>query len=515
MWTAAHAKRLVFLVHRWTGVAVCVLMALWVVSGVVMLFVGYPKLLPTERLAQLPPLPSAGCCVPVEVALRHSRSPEAVQQITLTTIAGRPSYRLKDGDGSLRVVYASTGLLAPAVDAPAALRSAQAFIPGATGIVQGQTQDDRWTHSGLLDPHRPLFRVQMADAEATLLYVSSTTGEVVMDAPRSQRYWNFVGAWLHWVYMFRDGSRDPVWSWLVIGLSAVGTVSALAGALVGIWRWRFAGRYKSGAKTPYREFQMRWHHITGLVFGTVMVLWIFSGLMSMNPLGIFSAAQRPNLESYWQGTPGITRPTLTTTDALSVLRTSGFAATEIEWRVLGGSPYLLVCDGGARTRIIRENEAGQPSRAPYSVQERFDANDLVVSARSLLSAPITESELVQQYDAYYLRRGTASMYGAAERDLPVLRLQYDDPGRTLVYISPSTADVVLSADEAQRAGRWLFNFLHSWDLPWILRHPIARETALTIMSIGALTLALTGVVLGFRRLRAFLAHRARPDPSQR
>jgi len=34
--------------------------------------------------------------------------------------------------------------------------------------------------------------------------------------------------------MFRDGSKDPVWSWLVIVLSAVGTVSAFTGAVAGI-----------------------------------------------------------------------------------------------------------------------------------------------------------------------------------------------------------------------------------------------------------------------------------------
>lgn len=514
MWTAAHAKRLVFLVHRWTGVAVCVLMALWVVSGVVMLFVGYPKLLPAERLAQLPPLPSAGCCVPVEAALRHSLAPESVQQITLTTIAGRPSYRLKDGDGSLRVVYASTGLLAPAVDAPAALLSAQAFIPGATGVVQGRTQDDRWTHSGLLDQHRPLFRVQMADASNTLLYVSSVTGEVVMDATRSQRYWNFVGAWLHWVYMFRDGSRDPIWSWLVIGLSAVGTVSALAGALVGIWRWRFAGRYKSGAKTPYREFQMRWHHITGLVFGTVMVLWIFSGLMSMNPLGIFNAEQRPDLKAYRQGTPGSTRPALATNDALALMRTHGFETRELEWRVLGGMPYLLASDATAATRIIQPDEVDQPNGAPYRVLERFPMEDLKAFARPLLSATIATTTALQEYDAYYFRRGNASMYAAAERDLPVLRLNFEDQGRTQVYISPSTGDVVLSVDKDQRTGRWLFNLLHSWDLPWMLRQPFIRDTVLVALSVGAMALALTGIILGYRRLMRSAGYR-RNEPVPR
>ena len=43
-------KRLLYQLHRWTGIAACVLMLLWFVSGMVMLFVGYPKLTPWERL---------------------------------------------------------------------------------------------------------------------------------------------------------------------------------------------------------------------------------------------------------------------------------------------------------------------------------------------------------------------------------------------------------------------------------------------------------------------------------
>lgn len=507
MWSVAHAKRFVFLVHRWTGVAACVLMALWVFSGVVMLFVGYPKLLPAERLAALPSLSGIQCCAPVEAALRHSLAPQAVQQITLTTIAGRPSYRIKEGDGALRVVDATTGSASPPVDDGTALRSARAFLPGVDGVVLDRTQDDRWTHSGLLDPHRPLFKVQMDDAAATLLYISSTTGEVVLDVPRHQRYWNYVGAWLHWVYMFRDGSKDPVWSWLVIGLSAVGTISAIAGAFVGIWRWRFHGHYKSGAKTPYREFQMRWHHITGLVFGVVMVLWIFSGLMSMNPMGIFSpAAARPDLRAYEQGFPGTTRPQLSVQEALGLLQTDGFYAREIEWKVLAGQPYLLAFDATGATRVLRRDKSG------YMVQQSLEPEYLAQATPLLFPFKIQSSTLLSSYDTYYYQRGQASMYAAAARNLPVLRLQFEDPGRTVVYVAPETGDVVLSLDRAQRVGRWLFNFLHSWDLSWMLSHAWAREVVLVLLSIGAFALAVTSVVLGYRRLELFVSHKFRGHP---
>ena len=62
-------KRLLFLCHRWLGIVLCLFMALWFLSGVVMMYVGYPKLVTAERLQTLPPLASAGCCVNLEQAL--------------------------------------------------------------------------------------------------------------------------------------------------------------------------------------------------------------------------------------------------------------------------------------------------------------------------------------------------------------------------------------------------------------------------------------------------------------
>lgn len=501
MTAAARAKRLMYLIHRWTGVATCILMVLWLLSGLVMLFVGYPKFSLQERLRALPPLAAPACCVPVEVALAHSQLPTAVQQIALTSIANVPHYRMKLGNGRYLMVDARTGLAAPPVDAAQALASARAFLPHAPAKaqVEDQMDDDRWSHSGALNAHRPLFRVRMHDEAGSLLYVSSTTGEVVMDTTRHERGWNYVGAWLHWLYMFRDGAKDPIWSWLVIGLSAVGTASAVSGALVGIWRWRFSGRYKSGSKTPYREFQMHWHHITGLVFGFILLAWMFSGLMSMNPLGVFDAkGERPNLAAYRQGEPGAIRPTLSTQAALALLANHGFVPSEIEWRVLGGSPYLLARNAAGASRLIVQS-GGSPQ-----VLARWPDEVLARAGARLMASGVDSVATLQQHDRFYFQRKDASMYGAAERRLPVVRLNFSDSGKTSVYLDPATGDVALSVDDAQRLGRWLFNLLHSWDLPAFLRHALAREAALIVLSLGALAIAITGLVIGYRRLRMFV-----------
>jgi len=64
-------KRYLYLAHRWLGIGLGLFVLLWIVSGVVMLFVGYPKLTPEEHLSRLQPL-SADCCIAPGAALAAS-----------------------------------------------------------------------------------------------------------------------------------------------------------------------------------------------------------------------------------------------------------------------------------------------------------------------------------------------------------------------------------------------------------------------------------------------------------
>jgi len=48
--------RLILLLHRYLGIAVGVLMVMWCLSGVVMMYHGYPVLREGDRLAHLEPI---------------------------------------------------------------------------------------------------------------------------------------------------------------------------------------------------------------------------------------------------------------------------------------------------------------------------------------------------------------------------------------------------------------------------------------------------------------------------
>jgi len=59
--------------------------------------------------------------------------------------------------------------------------------------------------------------------------------------------------------------------------------------------------------------------------------------------------------------------------------------------------------------------------------------------------------------------------------------------------------------------RWVFKLLHSWDWLPLLQRPLLRAGLLLAFSAGILAIAVSGVLLGWRRLRA-RPRRARARP---
>jgi len=490
------AKRWTYLVHRWLGIGGCLLMLLWFVSGMVMLFIGYPKLTPGERLAALPTLADARGWQALSVL------PDAVRQeperIVLTTLRGEPAYVVRSG-ANMGAWSALTGQALPPVSAQLAEVSAAQFAGGPAFVGAMPLDEDRWTHSRGLDPHRPLYRVGVGGAQSGDVYVSSRTGEVVLDAPRLQQRWNYVGAWLHWLYFLRMQSVDPVWTWTVIVLSALCTVAAVSGGVVGIWRWRFRGQYRSGSKTPYQEPWMRWHHLIGLMASAFVFTWIFSGLMSMNPLGVFSNSRASLDVARYQGeVPADAGVIAQPAAVLAAVHTPQFVPVEIQWRRIGGELFAVALDGNADSRVVTERGGA------LHVSTAFDADWLQGRVAAMSDARLRRFTLLQAPDAYFYPRAAEAMNGAAVRRFPVAVADFDDAGATRVYVDLATGDPLLTMGKRERVGRWLFSFLHSWDLPALLRQQNSRLVVLLLLSLAGTALCATATVIGYRRLRMTL-----------
>ncbi|RYF75539.1 MAG: PepSY domain-containing protein [Comamonadaceae bacterium] len=511
-------RRWLFLTHRWLGVLLCVFFALWFVSGMVMMYVGYPKLTQAERLQHLPPLGNGTGLLGPRQALDAAQVDGPLRELRLTAgRAGQPVYlvqpdapaaaapgrRATPGSGTV-VIDARSGQRLQGVDAGVALASATAYAQGPTQQAAARhldtVQEDAFTHSRGLDAHRPLHRVQLDDEAHTLLYVSGLTGEVVRDATRTERVWNYAGAWLHWLYMFRGNAFNAYWTDIVNRLSIAGIVVTLIGTVVGVMRWRFGRPYRSGARTPYPGRMMRWHHISGLLFAAITFTWILSGLASMNPWRVFDVGAAPLRRAALQGTPLSPSPDHATPQAL--LAAAGPNTRELRWVPVLGTLSVQAQGPVGRPQLL-------DSRNAQALQ--IDEAALQQAARGLLDAPVARVERLQAYDFHYYDRAPHTMMGGGERPLPMLRVVFDDPQASWVHIDPHTGAVLGRSDQGRRVSRVLFALLHSWDwLPLLERRPL-WDALLIVLSLGGTLLSVTGVVIGWRRLGLKMRPR-RPQP---
>ncbi len=484
-------KRYLYLWHRWLGIGLCLLLALWFGSGLVMLYVGYPKLTPAEHWARLPVLALDDCCVEPDRLLNGLAEP--VNSLRLTSIAGQPHYLLNQAT-QVRAFDARTGQPVAAVDAELALASAAQFAPGVALNYHGLIDEDPWTHTRSLDPDRPLHRLQIADEQRRWLYISSASGAVVRDVTALERGWNWVGAWLHWIYPLRGNWLQPLWHDAVVYLSVAATLLAVLGMVVGLLRWRFSKPYRSGSRSPYPGGFARWHHIGGLLFGLVLVAWIFSGLMSMRPWNLLAGQTAWSQAGYQAGNLQQAAFDLPLPTALARLNANGPPVVELEWRMLGGQSWLIGYAANGQSQIIGLEPEAQ-------ARTQLDSNQLLAAAQAGLPGVVWQSEWVERYDLYYVARAEQSMYGHRLRPLPMLRIRFDDAPATWVQLDPHTGAVLDVLDRNRRLARWLFNLLHSWDLPWLLERPRLREAVLIGFSLGGLLISLSGIVLGWRRIR--------------
>ena len=127
----------------------------------------------------------------------------------------------------------------------------------------------------------PVYHFRFPEKDDAELYLSSQTGNALQYTTRNSRFWAWLGAIPHWIYIkqFRAYGRQP-WVNIVLWISGIATIMAIAGLEIAIYASRKAKR--KGNITPYpKRSWYRWHHLSGIFFGLFVITWIFSGFMSL------------------------------------------------------------------------------------------------------------------------------------------------------------------------------------------------------------------------------------------
>lgn len=459
-------------------------MTIWCLSGFVMMYMDYPRLLPAEQLQGLAPVRSLAAAELDRVAL----SPDLpIASARIEMMAGRPVLRVTPAMDTgqpleqMRVAPErfdlATGAAFDMVSTRDLRQVADSYggFAGVDGplVAINPTAMDQWT----VQAHRsnaPLVRADYGDPSGTQIYLSAASGEVVQQTRFDERFWGWLGAVPHWLYPTLLRQDGALWSQVVIWTSLTGCFLTATGLWAGLARLRRNRDGKSGS--PFGGLWW-WHHIFGLWFGAMTLTWVASGLFSMNPWGFlssdagFAEQERLSGKANW----GAFRV------AVAALPDLPEDTVRIEAAPLGGKMFLAaVSRTGAITRFDR---AGV--RTPL---------DRLTLVRALTRVGrVASLDRLTAEDNYYYGHKTATK-------LPIWRAVLADDQQTRLYINPDTGALVRAFDRDGRRFRWLMNGLHSLDLPVLRARPLWDLVVLSLLAMVTLVCA-TGTWMAFGKIR--------------
>lgn len=484
-------KPWLYFLHRWLGVSMCLLIALWFASGIVMMYVDYPQLTESERVQKLLPLDMTAVRMTANQALRYQGAESVVSDLRLSSLMGRPLWQLRYPNGAMSNIFADSGELLRSVDAEQALEVVRhsGFWDEGLGLQHEALMDiDQWTVSAAPATLRPLHKISIDDGLGTVVYVSAVSGQIVRDTRRQERLWNWVGSTIHWIYPLALRRHADIWAQVVIWLSLIGMVTVLTGAIIGFMRLRIRRPGVHSSISPYPGVG-KWHHLLGLGCLLFMVTFLFSGFLSMQPWGLFSSGEplSNQLQRYTAGQLGADGRVLPELPK-QLPKQLPEGVREVRWRQLDAEPYIVVTLAPEQHLVSR---ADQPEPvAPSALRELIDR----AIPNLLPEAKVLDSRVLRQHDAYYY-----TMHGR-HRPLPALQVQFDDPDESWYYIDLATGEVILRHTRNSRMARWLYNGLHSFDFPFLRENRPLWDILLLILCLTGLVFSVTSVMLGWRRL---------------
>jgi uncharacterized iron-regulated membrane protein len=467
--------KVLLFIHRYLAVAVGLLMAMWCLSGFVMLYQQYPELTDAERLRGLEPLQLTGCCqssfLPDDVPVGEFRI-QMQRGMPVLLQEGMVGFDLASG----------TPLREPTRQVLLDIAATHAATSGAAAKPRwlGEGGVDQWTLLAA-DRDQQIARLALDDSAGTELYLARDTGDLLQDTTRRERVLSWLGAIPHWLYPIALRRHPALWSGIIIWTATIGVFLVATGLYVGVARWQ---RRRDGRRaSPFRGWWY-WHHIAGLVFGVLALTWVFSGLLTMNPWGLLDGGDvASTVGPRLTGSAPIAELKRFIDEAPARLHDGGFV--RLRSQPLAGRLFVIAerADGSS----VRLDAAG--NAAPLRAQE-------VRSALAGLDTGLAELSLLDTDDAYY--------YSHKEtRELPVWRAILGDPGQTRLYISPTTGEYRLVDGDARKM-RWLERGLHGLDFSGLRKRPLWDIVALLLLA-GVTVIAVSGAWMAIQRVRKDLS----------
>jgi hypothetical protein len=501
-------KNLLLLSHRYVGIPLSGMFVLWFFSAYIMIYAGgMPKLTPAMAIDAAPALALDKVeFTPEQVSLEAGYVPYSA---SLRQVLGRPVYELSSPGYPIDRYYADTGEYHPLLSEAEARQLAAEFLtvtPEQLIFDREVTSPDQWTLTNA--PSMPLYKYRLDDADKTEIYVSPGEARVVVATTKNARLLAWLGTIPHWLYYEELRLNQPLWYEIMIWAAGIGCVLAALGLALGVTQFRKRIKpFSLKRAIPYQGGR-RWHYILGVIFGLTTFTWVFSGLVSMEPFA-WTNARGIGVDEYLfdggelelEAFPPLNQP------ALAALLPSGTKSLDLVWRE--GKPHLLATYSAPRPDVDAKRDR---LHQPYNIGGQGQADSLLIDASTLRirdgldqnalvarlqeavpSANVTEAALLDAYDDYYYSR-------QSELPLPVLRVKFDDPMQSWIYVDPKRGELLSLIHKSSRLERWLYNGLHSLDFAfWYHKRPL-WDIGVLVLLTGGFVLSLLGLYYGLRRL---------------
>ena len=209
-----------------------------------------------------------------------------------------------------------------------------------------------------------------------------------------------------------------------------------------------------------------------------VVTWIVSGWLSLDQGRVFSEGQvTPAEAEQIVGSPvwaaiSASEPA----QDLSHVR-------EIEWFAFGGEIFR-------RERTEVSVQRLSLVEAVRSKESKFLTADEIDAVIGGLAAGCRHAAIIDPADDY-----------AVEPRAPGAPVYRSVCGDTWYHVDGASGTILDKLDPSRRAYRWAYSALHTFDFPALVARPNLRTLLVVVLCAIGFVFSLTGIVIGWRRLR--------------
>lgn len=468
-------------IHNISGSLLSLMFVVWFISGIVLIFDGFPHASREERFLHLTEFK--------EQDFENLQTPPKSfkGKVVLELCEGRSVYRVKSGRKAQKTYDAINLKQIASFDENHAKKLSSSFNGYPVKEIEKMNELDDWMPWSYYRPLLPLYKCKMNDPAHTVLYISEKTGEIVQETNRRARWSARFGAIPHWIYFKKLRLAKDTWQLVIIILSSFGILMCATGIYAGFVRLR-----KRKGISPYKKFWYKWHHLTGFFFGLFVFTFILSGLVSVTsiPDWMVGVNSKEKIDVEWNQKLDLSGHKNTLPKQIFTALNKKQGVRKIEWKTVFNKPQFRVFYDDYQKPEVYTLKDGK-----VIPQKKFSLDDIKRQSEKIFKNTAFSVIEQQNYDNYY--SGSAMYY------LPTsaYKIELSDAANTWLYIDPVSGERVKKLTKNSRLRRWLYRFFHTFDLAILKQNDTLRKTILILLSLVGLAVSITGMMLSFKWFR--------------